>query len=790
MKALSTLISVLMLIGIVIAIIGLVTVFFTDLVSSIGQAGKRGVENEITKMTDCLAINNVKADSTGIKLYVQNCGDGVLRNVTIYLDDVPTAFSGPNITNPGQIGVFSLSSTCFGYQKSLLKVTNGYRTDTRWVSDSTLHYCIDANQSSIVLNGQTYLNLSGIAYLNDGQKTPYGSKSVSISLSQLDTGFAYPPEYVTTQPDGSFSILRGWSFGYLPPKAWWTVPYEYDWDTDLWTLGMSEIPLTTQPSWIFKTDSTEKQSNPVSLRITQNNVNDILINKNVEPIVVADNYVTFLITFDVNIINPSIQPSNTETWFGLSLTPRIGDSVSCSDTAFAKCYLSTGQINISTIGGAEYVYPDTQTVLNFSLDVQNPGSAPIFIRSFYDVYKHIGINWVRFMREYPSENMLKIGSGKTKPLFMNIIMSNLTSELNARFPGQPVTGEYMVRAYPAVPKWSESYGNRYFRFYINSNTSVSTLSANNYNTVAHVYWNFSQPLARGKYTFSFIANYTRLAGTDSHNVSAGHESLYFVTPTDNNLTKMYGHSLTTDPVNIPVGSSWIVPSNAYDIKIPDSSAAFPTSLETITNMQVESITNLGSSYRFHVVSNMYIMNYGADNVANISVYKRRGNLYTSGWSSKNGQFDYTFSKDNLAPNPGETRENYLMYRIGQGWNYVTPNITVYINGKGQQNMTYPSTPSSMDCIGTGCLYAFPRRATWADVTSFVGNDATFDVRMIGNSGSGGGVVNGGGPLIIQPWNYYTRTDALWQNVGSYKAVFETSQNRPYEKASYEITFTT
>jgi len=124
MKALTPIVTVILILLMAIAMVILLWVFVSETFTSLTSSGESTVGETLVTISSCMKIESV----LGNQVYVRNCGEGVITEDTlgVYLDDVSLGVTmNPNIINEDEVGTINLSGLWkFNLGGHLLKVTN------------------------------------------------------------------------------------------------------------------------------------------------------------------------------------------------------------------------------------------------------------------------------------------------------------------------------------------------------------------------------------------------------------------------------------------------------------------------------------------------------------------------------------------------------------------------------------------------------------------------------------------------------------------------------------------
>lgn len=108
---------------IIVALASLFWVFSSTMFSSITQTGTSSISHLTDVMSSCMKIDSIYQN----KIYLRNCGQGVITNDTInvYLDDIPYYFKmAPSIINRGELATIELFFFGVSYGDHSIKITN------------------------------------------------------------------------------------------------------------------------------------------------------------------------------------------------------------------------------------------------------------------------------------------------------------------------------------------------------------------------------------------------------------------------------------------------------------------------------------------------------------------------------------------------------------------------------------------------------------------------------------------------------------------------------------------
>jgi len=778
MKSISTIIAIILILLIVIALILMIWMFSSTLFTSVTSTGKVMIEN--VKIRGCLLLENINPRNTEISL--RNCGQTAINatDLKFYVHDTNIRCFGINDIEPGKVKSCRLSE-CLPYGKKTLKIT-GSNLEMEKLIDLPLMYCINASTRSSVESGKSYLIIEGNVYKNDEAKTPYKNGDIEYNLSQLDTEYVSPNMIASTDDQGKFQIKKEWNYSYLLPKQWWEVPYEYEMETEkLWD-GSAYIPQSTQPEWPVKFQNWVTQSNPVLFKLESTSVKDVwqsvLINKDIKPVEITADNVTFNVSFEVNI-KASVQPANTEAWFGTSLYNYVTTKIQCFDTSFASCLASNENMVIDPWNGEDLVFNGD---IPFEINVSNPNPKPLLadVWQALSVYKYYNGGW-QFLYTSYSGKYFKLNPGERRLVSNTIKISDINYWLQKRFPSSITNGTYMIYVSANFPEWGNPYAVKYFRFFINDSSQPFSKWSSYSNSIYNVIWNFSTALNPGIYNFSFLVTHPR---DSALSVSYSNDLLAFVNTGDRLISKRYDMWSTSS------GFTSLREPGAI-LYIPIKTATLPDSFQLYTSAQVLSVEKLTGKYKLRIKATAYLLNYGNTNIDNVTIFKRRGTLFTRGpdYLNESGKVcqgkSLSQSVENIAPGEGEVRSNWLFYEIGSSGNeFQTPNITVNINDNYFNTHDY-YTGKNISCNGLYCRYQYNGWLVWTDVTNYVGNSPFFNVSFIGNGGCGNS-----GMIVSNPWIKFTRVEALWQSRATNLASFRTIDNEGVAEGYYEYTFET
>jgi hypothetical protein len=781
MKSISKIIVIILILLIIIALILMLWVFSSTLFTSITSTGKVMIEN--VKIRKCLFLENI--NSRNMEISLRNCGQATITaaDLEFYIQDTSLKCFGIEDIEPYKVKSCRLSE-CLPYGKKTLKIT-GYNLEMEKLIDFPIMYCINASARSSLESGKSYLIIEGNVYRNDEAKTPYKNRDIEYNLSQIDTEYVSPNMIASTDNQGKFQIKKEWNYSYLLPKQWWEVPYEYEMETEnLWD-GSAYIPQSTQPEWPVRfQDIYVTQSNPVLFKLESQSSKDVwqsvLINKDIKPVEITADNVTFNVSFEVNIKSP-VQPANTETWFGTSLYNYVTTKIQCFDTSFASCLASSGNIVIDNWASEDQVFNGD---IPFEINVSNPNSKPLLADAWQQlsIYKYYNGDW-RFLYTSYNNKYFKLNPGEKRLVSNTIWISDIKSWLQKRFPGSITNGTYMIYISSNFPEWGNSYAVKYFRFFINDSSQQFAKKTGWSSSVYNVIWNFSTALNPGIYNFSFLVTHPR---DSALTVQYSNDLLAFVNKGDNLISKRY------DMWSTSASFTGLREPGAM-LYIPIKTANLPDSFQLYTSAQVLSVEKLTGKYKLRIKATSYLLNFGNTNIDKVTIFKRRGTLFTRGpdylnESGKVCQGKYLLqSVENIAPGEGEVRSNWLFYEIGSsGSEFLTPNITVNINDNYFNTHDY-YTGKNVSCNGgISCRYQYNGWLVWTDVTNYVGNSPFFNVSFIGNGGCGTS-----GTIVSNPWIKFTNVEALWQNRATNLASFRTIDNEEgVAEGYYEYTFET
>ena len=776
-KGVSPIIAMIFLVMISIALVAATFMFFTNMEKSYKNATEQQSSKTAYELGENFKIENV----VGNKVYIKNTGTVALKGLTLYVNDARVA-SIPSGLVPGSSDSYDYTTEwCVKNTPRQIRVT-GQKVVKEVSYTPPTAYCINITHTSLFENGKSYILFNGQVYLNDEAQTPYDKKNISYSLEQIETGYQYPGGNATTDSSGGFTLKKEWNFTALFPNTWWAIPYEYEWTAEFWSKS-SEIPQTTQPSWIVSANNVNTTLNRVQLKLLPYVYSKATINKYITPLEVASDHARFNITLELNVSGPTIQ-NGADGWIGMALDENLstGAQVQCFNASIAACHTVIGRVEL-TGAPMNGLYPDVKnSTLEFN--VTNFNTEPMFVMlQPVHISKNIDGQW-RKVLTYLSSEPVKLMPGEKKTLHIFLDVTQLSNNIKDQFKDNSnnrTNGTYMIESYIYVPSYMGLYGLNYTRIFINS-TILSPLSIwqNAPKNITLVSWNFSQTLTSGMFNFSFTVNYSRGFGNSVTNHSAWAEFLYFFNSTGHtNFTASYTYSNIGSSLSKNRG-------DAYAISVPDINAVYPNTLGAYTTLQIKSTENIGSSsVKMKVRSVTYLMNFDSSDITNVLVYKKRGILNSSDWQDVRGNFNYSYVVDNTPPGPDETRSNYIEYKIGSGsYDYIDPNISISINRQFWRN----DSKLNMSCSGSGCHLYYPNNdaMAWEEVTGMVGSSAVFNATFSGNPGNGGASTGRG--VKVQPWVQYTKTAPMWQNRASYHSVFWTAQPDPYPTSSYDYDF--
>ena len=124
MKAISSLLVVIMLVLIVISIVGMSFVFFSGLFSTTTSFATNSTENIVSSMSSCMRVVSV----TPNEITIRNCGEGVVESgsLTVFLDDEQISFSmDPVSIGEDEIAILSIEKDDnIQYKDYEIKISN------------------------------------------------------------------------------------------------------------------------------------------------------------------------------------------------------------------------------------------------------------------------------------------------------------------------------------------------------------------------------------------------------------------------------------------------------------------------------------------------------------------------------------------------------------------------------------------------------------------------------------------------------------------------------------------
>ncbi|MFW9853018.1 MAG: LamG domain-containing protein [Candidatus Thorarchaeota archaeon] len=193
MKALTPIITAVIIILIALVLVALLWIFVFETFSSLRTSGESTVEETLVTISSCMKIDSV----IGNKIFVRNCGPGSITEDTleIYLDDIPLGVAmDPSIVSKDGIGTVSLSDLWqFNLGGHLLKVTNPNVITEQAVEAVLPDSCVLALDFEEGSGIKTY-DRSG--YENDGTLKNYTGSCGEIACPSWTTGrFGYGLEF-------------------------------------------------------------------------------------------------------------------------------------------------------------------------------------------------------------------------------------------------------------------------------------------------------------------------------------------------------------------------------------------------------------------------------------------------------------------------------------------------------------------------------------------------------------------------------------------------------------------
>ena len=131
MKAITPVVSIILLLLITVSIIGVAFTFFSGMLGTTAQAGEEELKHQIQQMSQAFIIENVNEN----KVTIRNRGTGDIASVDFYVNNVHVDALGPIIT-PGSVGTYTLDDAQLAVlpDPATIKVSVGGYTQEQIVS--------------------------------------------------------------------------------------------------------------------------------------------------------------------------------------------------------------------------------------------------------------------------------------------------------------------------------------------------------------------------------------------------------------------------------------------------------------------------------------------------------------------------------------------------------------------------------------------------------------------------------------------------------------------------------
>lgn len=229
MKAISSVVAVILILLIIMALTATLWIFLSGLFPTITGTGERTINRTVTTLSSCMWIESIG----GNKVYLRNCGKGVITNDTlaVYLDDDTSDFTmTPEIVGEEEAGTISMPIWGIPPGDYKIKITNPQtmiqRTVEAVLPDSTvLALDFDEGSGTDVYDKSGYGN-NGELQNTDGDEWVSGRFGSALKFDGTD-------DYVRIPLSQSFKISDE-----LTMEAWINLPQNMSGDD--WARGIVE----------------------------------------------------------------------------------------------------------------------------------------------------------------------------------------------------------------------------------------------------------------------------------------------------------------------------------------------------------------------------------------------------------------------------------------------------------------------------------------------------------------------------------------------------------------------
>lgn len=722
-------------------------------------------------------------------LFLQNCGQSVIRDFDVYINDVLVPVFETNKTI--MIGQTKRFTVTFlpreGIQtirvvSSIAVTSSGWKIPKGWLME--LIFTPVAEE-----DGTPKLEINGSVFLNDKARTPYRNKTVSYNIDGIDIG------NVSTDILGNFTMKKDWAFSFLFPNQWWFVARNF---TDNFSTTIiqppgkvlfNQNPVLTQQSYLYFRDHVNLSGYKV-----------------VTPVKIGPLNITYNVNYTIRTNSTIIVPPGSRVFFGTTLDNK--------DNQYIESFLSINTLNYTVDCYSGCKTGNTTFYINSTIDggIYNDSNLPIepgfgkYIEievnvshlnateagtTFYASNNHFfgrikikianvsnGVDIATYY--YPEIKFINLSGNQT--FYPRIYMNALLDVLKKKFNASELKGNYTATIYVYPPDAEEKpFVFQSNRFSINDTTNPlcnGKILANQTNKCQFfpirrtVLWEIPLLEPNKDYTFGFNANTMRNATEWS--LRSSQDYLYVINQAGN-VTAML---LASTGVTYNGTNS----AHMLDMKIPkytDSYYAYSLSIPRKIGSTVD------------IETRTYLMNVGNVNIDSVTVYTVRGDLKECMNAMLTNQSNLPCSLPN-SPQPNETLQSNALisiggYNLNMSYNMSSTVISgCYLPEAGKKMGLYPQECENwILCVGSGafCTFAKCSSGTYCNVTT---GGQRVDAGINISSSLVGTTAN----ARISLWNWYINQIPLWNNHQTHVLILTTADPKPYRPGTFTYTFIT